>query len=813
MNHATISTDSIVLFQDFSQLESLEGNAVVPPLAPLHQIFHELLHDLKGDILACSSSVMLMEKGLQWSLQHMRLDLMLVLFPSILSTSDILMDDIAAIRGLIVLLTSDRFICNPSVLQLTKKIVKLVLSTPLGVGQGLWLSYVIKNIYLSPVLLQTSKDLASKAIDIPCVMQHTMDMIVTILESTDCPSLLMLSETKLLPSLMQRFEESSESVAQVQVLLAKAMKLIWMKQSQQRSQSNNELFDHTNPVKAWELTAFQYLVEFLLQGASQADSYTAMYLQLEDLESHWNALQSLHYAMLGRTRESSSHIMRSIQFARHLPAISSVIFPTTEGIYSQSALTETYRTTFCKLYDMWLVSGEMWDNVQLEEEESEQKKETASNNASLPDHLIPHSYEEFEQDDPDNEARDQEKDAHMFHLVLGDFLSDQISQRFLLDRIYQRLEVDLQTRLSTASVTEDNSTEGSVMENDNEEEESFHEDVQDLLQSAGSVTSTNSKTQFNKKILFKSMVKMDGLGSVLTWLLAMQSIDAMSIKHWNARARCGNYLKTSGSFKQAMNFLVHLSGDLCKFKEVATLFQKAMYMNIPTAVLTHLKGSSSGDIEACSLQHLAIYALFRTICTLPAMFRNYWNDDCKRVDKGKLSRFVEERVRSSILKREVALIHIATKAKRWDTNEFEVKGNTTSGDIIASFLKDETKIEITIKMPPSYPLKNVEVNCTSRIGVSDGRWRRWVLQMIQLLSMQDGSVVDAALLWKSNIEKELEGVEPCPICYCILHTKTLKLPTLACPTCKHKFHPTCLHTWFKTSGKSKCVLCQQPMFF
>lgn len=74
------------------------------------------------------------------------------------------------------------------------------------------------------------------------------------------------------------------------------------------------------------------------------------------------------------------------------------------------------------------------------------------------------------------------------------------------------------------------------------------------------------------------------------------------------------------------------------------------------------------------------------------------------------------------------------------------------------------------------------------------------------------SVIDAALMWKANIEKELEGVDPCPICYCILHTKTLSLPTLACPTCNNKFHNTCLYTWFKSSGKSKCVICQQPFF-
>ena len=154
----------------------------------------------------------------------------------------------------------------------------------------------------------------------------------------------------------------------------------------------------------------------------------------------------------------------------------------------------------------------------------------------------------------------------------------------------------------------------------------------------------------------------------------------------------------------------------------------------------------------------------------------------------------------------------AQETGRWDPDEFEIKGSTVSGEITAKYIHEEATMEIKIKLPPDYPLKNVDVSCSSRIGIDDGRWRRWILQIIQLLTLQDGSVVDAALLWKKNIEKELEGVEPCPICYSILYAKTQALPSLACRTCSNRYHSSCLYTWFKKSGKSKCVVCQQPMF-
>jgi hypothetical protein len=162
--------------------------------------------------------------------------------------------------------------------------------------------------------------------------------------------------------------------------------------------------------------------------------------------------------------------------------------------------------------------------------------------------------------------------------------------------------------------------------------------------------------------------------------------------------------------------------------------------------------------------------------------------------------------------KEVALIGVAHAAGRWDVDELAVKGSTATGEVVATYTREDTSVEIKIKLPAAYPLQRVEVEFTRRMGVPESKLRRWTLQIIQLLGVQDGSVVDAVLLWKANVEKEFEGVEPCPICYCILHPKSLSMPSLQCPTCANRFHSLCLQTWFKSSGKSKCVLCQQPFF-
>jgi hypothetical protein len=180
--------------------------------------------------------------------------------------------------------------------------------------------------------------------------------------------------------------------------------------------------------------------------------------------------------------------------------------------------------------------------------------------------------------------------------------------------------------------------------------------------------------------------------------------------------------------------------------------------------------------------------------------------------KSDFGDFVSLAVRPALLTREVRMIDKAKDAGRWSPDDMELKYSrlVQSGELGVVFCKDESRIESKIKLPLLYPLKKVEVQTLSSLGISQHKWRRWGLQVIQLLSSQDGTLIDGALLWKANMDKEFEGVEPCPICYSVLHHKTLSLPHLACPTCKNRFHTSCLGTWFKQSGKNKCPICQQP---
>jgi hypothetical protein len=133
-----------------------------------------------------------------------------------------------------------------------------------------------------------------------------------------------------------------------------------------------------------------------------------------------------------------------------------------------------------------------------------------------------------------------------------------------------------------------------------------------------------------------------------------------------------------------------------------------------------------------------------------------------------------------------------------------------SREVTATYEQDDFTLTVLISLPACFPFRSAQVDCSKTLGVPQSRWKRWSLQITLMLNSQGGTLQDALMLWKDNVDKEFEGIEPCPVCYSVLHVKTHKLPALECKTCHNRFHVDCLTQWFKSSGKSQCVLCQQP---
>lgn len=656
-------------------------------------------------------------------------------------------------------------------------LLQALLRTNLGTGAGLWLPAALNYVrtIAADMAVPSTPMEELQAANMLAVTTATLAGVLSVVSHSnvclDCAE-------SLLPAALAALPSPSTVLAPNLLLLLAA---VWRHRSDGRDGKAD--VPVLGDLSAWETEGFDFSVFVMVEGLTGQPAQVRL-----------DACRAVHFCLLKRSRKSCRDLMAPSLVSRFSEQLQKIAVndPATgawplSAQFTDTSTLNTLRVTSCKVLDAFEAS---------KSDSSPSRSAAARPEAEVLDATSEVSLQE-------QERLELEQDGRFLSELVGSVYATQLTQRLIIT------EADISGESSINCATEDGD-----------------EDIVDGPPTPSSESQAGGRAAgraVSKRAALHHLTSRDPLGSVLLWLLLLQSIDARAVEGWTVRARCVNYLKNTGMSAHMLFLLIRLSGDMLKFRDVSALLQRVETVQSmqleeeysesrPRKHSEQANQNTTGNILVGSLQHLAVYALFRTVCTLPAMFRTFWSDDCTRLQKTRLSKFVEERVRESLMKREVALIATSSAAGRWDAEEFAVRGSVVSGEVTAVLSKEETTVEIKVKLPPSYPLKIVEVACTSRIGVSDGRWRRWVLQIIQLLGMQDGSVVDAVLMWKCNIEKELEGVEPCPICYCTLHTKTLSLPSMACPTCNNKFHSPCLSTWFKSSGKSKCVICQQPFF-
>eukprot|EP01042_Synura_sphagnicola_P000670 gene670-744_t len=258
----------------------------------------------------------------------------------------------------------------------------------------------------------------------------------------------------------------------------------------------------------------------------------------------------------------------------------------------------------------------------------------------------------------------------------------------------------------------------------------------------------------------------DPLDTVLPLLLCIQLLSSSGRGNRALRCSCYEWLKASGCLQSILDTLIHFHPSL--------LFPRSLDL---TDTLLNFPLMPSG----AHVKELVAYALLRTTCEFPSLVRSWWSDLPRR-PKNAFRKFVEEKVSGSLVQREAQAAAEAAQTGRWSAEELTVRASAVMREVCATYVHDEARLEVTVRLPPAYPLMNADVDCSSKIGIAEGRWSKWKMQMIHSLSMQHGSVVDVIALWKRNVDKELEGVEPCPICFSILHPKLMSLPSLTCKT-------------------------------
>lgn len=75
------------------------------------------------------------------------------------------------------------------------------------------------------------------------------------------------------------------------------------------------------------------------------------------------------------------------------------------------------------------------------------------------------------------------------------------------------------------------------------------------------------------------------------------------------------------------------------------------------------------------------------------------------------------------------------KASFADDN-FSVSVSKSANEVVATYTKDETGMDLVIRLPPSYPLRPVDVDCTRSLGISEVKRRKWLMSLISFVRNQ-----------------------------------------------------------------------------
>lgn len=228
-----------------------------------------------------------------------------------------------------------------------------------------------------------------------------------------------------------------------------------------------------------------------------------------------------------------------------------------------------------------------------------------------------------------------------------------------------------------------------------------------------------------------------------------------------------------------------------------------------------------------ALRSLYIHSLYSLLASHPLKVRTWWTQSTAHssvpetlFDKkswtnllATFDRFVCTRFSQKLIKREIELLRAPASKKRLSPLELNLLHSSISSSILVRLPLGEENafLEMTLIFPQSYPLNSIVVQQTGkRVGVSEAVWRKWLLSTQILISGStsmlslatantpplivscSSTILEALVLWKKNAEARFSGIEECIICYSIFQPIDFSLPSKGCPSCKHKFHSSCL---------------------
>ena len=202
--------------------------------------------------------------------------------------------------------------------------------------------------------------------------------------------------------------------------------------------------------------------------------------------------------------------------------------------------------------------------------------------------------------------------------------------------------------------------------------------------------------------------------------------------------------------------------------------------------------------------------LYKFVKIFPSLIKYYYDES-----QNKLRYMFKNLIFSQILPKLITDIrqNIISNSKKLLDNGIMLNDTVVKNIFEFSYqLNDEIALIISIRIPPIFPLKKLDVSVKCNAALNDTKLFNIKMNLNHTLNSSLENICDNLIIWSEDAKQLVVlNNEPCPICFYYVNSTDKSLPSLQCHTCKKKFHSFCIKEWFKSQehlGKETCPMCR-----
>ncbi|ORE16950.1 hypothetical protein BCV71DRAFT_265228 [Rhizopus microsporus] len=217
-------------------------------------------------------------------------------------------------------------------------------------------------------------------------------------------------------------------------------------------------------------------------------------------------------------------------------------------------------------------------------------------------------------------------------------------------------------------------------------------------------------------------------GYLLAWMVMLDHFKDITFK---LKQEYTNELKEKES-------VAHLMPVLCAILNVGQTSGSKPFNLSPWDVTEYDVEGFDGTHEM-SFDILAAHLYYRALRHIPSLVRLWWIDCKNRQLTLAVEGYTEKHFSQPLINYELELLNrpdIKSQLEENEENEFTIKTLKAASEVTAKYVVDEQDMQIAIKLPSNYPLRQIEVEGVQKVGVNDKQWRGWMFAITAVIGSQ-----------------------------------------------------------------------------